>query len=110
MNKEIKRILKELKDNYEELGVCYYPNDVLEPKDTKIIYDYIIELQQENKQLKNNIRQMDDSVDKLQKLLIKEIKECLKDVIVASTDVGKEFVKTILNIMQELEQGSDSNE
>lgn len=55
----------------------------------ELTYD---ELQQENKQLK-------DDWDKL--------KECLKDVMNSSDD-DKDFVKTILDIMQEIEQGSDN--
>lgn len=72
-------------------------------------------LEQENKQLRDNIRQMDNSIDKLQKQLIKEkdnwnkLKECLKDVMNSSNGDDKDFVETILNIIQELEQGSDSN-
>jgi len=54
----------------------------------------IIKLQQENQQLKDNW-------DKL--------KECLKDVMNSSDDDDKEFVETILDIIQELE-GDNSNE
>lgn len=38
-----------------------------------------------------------------------KLKECLKDVMNSSNAIDKDFVETILNIMQELE-GSDSNE
>lgn len=52
-------------------------------------------LQQENKQLKDNWN---------------KLKECLKDVMNGSEADDKEFVGTILDIIQEIEQGSDSNE
>lgn len=48
-------------------------------------------LQQENEQLKDNWN---------------KLKECLKDVM-NSCDDDKDFVETILDKMQELEQGSD---
>ena len=55
---------------------------------------YTNKLQQENKQLKDNWN---------------KLKECLKDVMNSSNGDDKDFVETILNIMQELE-GSYSNE
>lgn len=39
-----------------------------------------------------------------------KLKECLKDVMNSSNDDDKDFVKTILDIIQEIEQGSDNNE
>lgn len=39
-----------------------------------------------------------------------KLKECLKDVMNGSEADDKEFVGTILDIIQEIEQGSDSNE
>lgn len=57
--------------------------------DIKSVLD---KLQQENKQLKNNWN---------------KLKECLKEVMNSSSGDDKNFVETILNIMQELEQGSD---
>ena len=39
-----------------------------------------------------------------------ELKECLKDVMNSSDGDDKDFVETILDIIQEIEQGSDSNE
>ena len=38
-----------------------------------------------------------------------KLKECLKEVVNSSNGDDKDFVETILNIIQELEQGSDSN-
>lgn len=74
-------------------------------------------LQQENKQLKDNIRQMDNSVDKLQKQLIKEkdnwnkLKEYIYNQIPTDKTVLTKHIKIfeVLDKMQELE-GSDSNE
>ena len=53
----------------------------------------IEQLQQENQQLKDN--------------WIK-LKECLKDVMNSCDADDKDFLETILDIMQELEQGSDN--
>lgn len=39
-----------------------------------------------------------------------KLKECLKDVMNSCNADDKDFVETILDIMQELEQGSDSND
>lgn len=55
----------------------------------------INKLQQENKQLKDNWN---------------KLKECLKDVMNSCNGDDKDFVKTILDIMREIEQGSDSDE
>ncbi len=49
-------------------------------------------LQQENQQLKDNWN---------------KLKECLKDVMNSSNDDDKEFIETILDIIHEIEQGSD---
>lgn len=54
----------------------------------------IDKLQQENKQLKDNWN---------------KLKECLKDVMNSCDADDKDFVETILDIMQEIE-GSDSND
>lgn len=67
----------------------------LPKEDIEIIQGYVEMIEKENKQLK----------DKWNKL-----KECLKDVMNSSEDDDKDFVETILDIIQELEQGSDSNE
>lgn len=80
-------------------------------KDMQIeVYEQLIEqLQQENKHLdevnchlRKNNEQLKENWNKL--------RECLKDVMNSSNDDDKEFVETILDIMQELEQGSGSNE
>ena len=39
-----------------------------------------------------------------------KLKECLKDVMNSCDADDKDFVETILDIMQEIEKGSDSNE
>lgn len=79
------------------------------------------QLQQENKQLKDNIRQMDNSVDKLQKQLIKEkdnwnnLKEWLKEYEEGTYGLGSyetglsDGLGDVIKKMQELE-GSDSDE
>lgn len=87
------------------------------------------EIAKENKQLRDNIRQMDNSVDKLQKQLIKEkdnwnkLEEFIKDSLEAIDAIQKltgnaieNYTPRILtynqikNKMLELEKGSDSNE
>lgn len=79
------------------------------------------ELIKENKQLKDNIRQMDDSIDKLQKLLIKEKDNWnkLKEIAKSQSGFKKRAdlkgglwfeIDDLLDKMHELEQGSDSNE
>lgn len=60
-------------------------------KEQKILYKYIKQLQQESKQLKSNWN---------------KLKECLKDVMNSCDADDKDFVETILDIMQEIE-GSD---
>lgn len=91
-------------------------------KEQKILYKYIKQLQQENKILKENAEHNDKVVDKVNwenQLLKKEnkqlkdnwnkLKECLKDVMNSCDADDKDFVETILDIMQEIE-GSDSND
>ena len=109
----------------------------------EVVLSEIENLQQENKQLKDNIRQIDNSVDKLQKQLIKEkdnwnkLKEYVNKMheYFLYTDVNEIYkqsmkednsfpnlfnlselnasdriLSSIFKKMQELEQGSDSNE
>ena len=59
------------------------------------LHEKYYKLQQENEQLKDNWN---------------KLKKCLKDVMNSSDDDDKDFIETILDIMQELEQESDSNE
>ena len=94
---------------------------------TRYIDTAVTELQQ-NKQLRDNIRQMDNSIDKLQKQLIKEkdnwnkLKKYIKETKLKEFEksygkrYGRAFTQAeivvcnmILDEMQELE-GSDSNE
>lgn len=56
----------------------------------------------ENQLLKKENKQLKDNWNKL--------KECLKDVMNSCDADDKDFVETILDIMKEIEQGSDSNE
>lgn len=87
-------------------------------KDIQIeVYEQLIEqLQQENKRLNGAIQTYDillksnTEENKRLKDNWNKLKECLKDVMNSSNGDDKDFVETILNIIQELEQGSDSNE
>lgn len=68
------------------------------------------DLQKENKQLRDNIRQMDNSVDKLLKQLIKEkdnwneLKKYIKTEIPEEVFIDTEWFVSILDKMLELEQ------
>lgn len=41
----IDEILNNFKEHYNELGICYYPEDILGRDDLKPLYDYITHLQ-----------------------------------------------------------------
>ena len=79
------------------------------------VYEQLIEqLQQENKKLNGAIQTYDillkanTEENKRLKDNWNKLKECLKDVMNSSNGDDKDFVETILNIIQELEQGSDN--
>lgn len=74
-------------------------------------------LEKENKQihqLKKQIKEYQKALDETmsEKIDIEDnwnkLKECLKDVMNSCDVEDKDFVETILDIMQEIEQGSDS--
>ncbi len=75
------------------------------PKDEfKELFNEMINWKEESQKLQttaNNCKRLKDNWNKL--------KECLKDVMNSCDADDKDFVETILDIMQEL-QGSDSNE
>ncbi len=56
------------------------------------LMQYITNIEQENKQLKDNWN---------------KLKECLKDVMNSCNADDKDFVETILDIMQELEENKN---
>lgn len=98
-------------NNYLKFGE--YLNDMqCDDTTNKLCLDdleYVKKLQQENEKLKIQIsareeeyRELEDNWNKL--------KECLKDVMNSCDAEDKDFVETILDIMQEIEQGSDSDE
>ena len=98
MNKDYKPINNLWKDSegYRYFGTLKLSSKIKYDGDDFIpLWEWINQLQQENKQLKDNWN---------------ELKECLKDVMNGSEADDKEFVETILDIMQELEQESDSND
>ena len=90
MNEDIKKILDTIKEHYEDIGCSYYPEDLLERDDPKIIYDYI-------NQLHNNWNE-------LKKWLLDGTKE---DNWVQGDMFWKEACKSVINKMQEMEQGKD---
>lgn len=75
-----------------------------------------IDIQKENKQLKVQIKEYQKALDETmsEKIDIEnnwnKLRECLNDVMNSSEDDDKDFVGTILDIMREIEQGSDRNE
>lgn len=99
----------------EILGLCEFLK-LHGYENTDNISKFIFGLQQENKKLNGTIQ----TYDILLKSNVEEnkqlkdnwnmLKECLKDVMNSSEADDKEFVGTILDIIQEIEQGSDSNE
>ena len=99
----------------EILGLCEFLK-LHGYENTDNISKFIFGLQQENKQLKAQIEEYQKALDETmsEKIDIQnnwnELKECLKDVMNSSEADDKEFVGTILDIIQEIEQGSDSNE
>ena len=99
----------------EILGLCEFLK-LHGYENTDNISKFIFGLQQENKQLKAQIEEYQKALDETmsEKIDIQnnwnELKECLKDVMNSSEADDKEFVETILDIIQEIEQGSDSNE
>ncbi len=112
MNKEekYKKAINELADSYE-LHLKQWAKRCIDT-----INEYTTNLQQENKILKENAENNDKVVDKVnwENMLLKKenkqlkdnwnkLKECLKDVMNSSEADDKEFVETILDIMQELE-------
>ena len=91
MNEDIKRILDTLKEYYGGLGWPYYPEDVLNPEDPKIIYDYITKLQNNWNELK------------------KWLEENKHFYNITGEDLEEDTtIKEVLNKMQEL-QGDDKN-
>ena len=94
MNKEINTIIANLEGC---IGMFDY---LLTPTENKLSVSYIEELQQENKQLKDNWNYI--------KKMLKEARQekYISGYCGTSTDVDIDF---LLNKMQEL-QGSDSNE
>ena len=113
--------LVDLLDNELEITICA---DVVHGLD----YEYK-QLQEENKQLKEQLENLMTMIVCGDKKQIKntaqyklekaqqqnqklkdnwvDLKECLKEVMDSSNDDDKYFVETILDIMQELEQGSN---
>lgn len=74
-------------------------------------------LEQENEKLKERIEYLERSNNRREDTIFEQrkeisdlednwnkLKECLKDVMNSSNAIDKDFVETILNIMQEIEQ------
>lgn len=99
----------------EEFITKFYSCDD-EEQFLKDVYHNLNCLRQENKQLKAQIEEYQKALDETMSEKIdiqnnwKKLKKCLKDVMNSSDADDKEFVETILDIIQEIEQGSDSDE
>ena len=107
MNEDIKRILGVLKENYEEIGLGYYPCDLLKCKDPKIIYDYIINLQEENQKLKqwDNNKDSRNSRQRVANAKLLEKNQHLKDRINKALEKLDSFIECCK--CEKLESGSD---
>lgn len=108
MNKKINKIITNLENCF---GIFDYS---LTPTESNLLVSYIKELQQENKQLRDNIRQMDNSVDKLQIQLIEELKDnreakVIKDYLVDVIDgvYGNTLGDNKENYFDKLAKGRD---
>lgn len=88
----------------DKLDYTIIPNSDIKP--------LLDRLQQENKQLKEKLDCDLQWAFKYEKQVNNwnKLKECLKDVMNSCDADDKDFVETILDIMQEIEKGSDSNE
>ena len=103
-------------NNYLKFGE--YLNDMqCDDATNKLCLDdleYVNKLQQENEQLKAQIKEYQKALDETisKKIDVEnnwnKLRECLKDVMNSCDTDDKDFVETILDIMAELEQGSDN--
>ena len=120
----IKKAIKEhLDNNYKYDMLVDFELDVI---DWNSLLDYINELQQENKQLKEKLDKYENPEDmtlfamwctekvKDENKQLKDnwnkLKEYIKTEIPEDVFIDTEWFVSILDKMQELEQGSDSNE
>ena len=106
MNEDIERILNTLKENYENIGGSYYPEDLFNPNDPKIIYDYIMELQEEVKRCEKGNIILDSEIDELQNNW-NELKKWLEEDNYKGVEIWVNTLE-VLDKMQEL-QGDDKN-
>lgn len=100
LKEEIKEILEELENMYEISELEEQVNNINK------IRDYIINLQQENKQLKDNWNELKEYISI--KLYNTEYLQKLCGFRI--DDIDYILLDVIREEMQELEQGSDSNE
>ncbi len=131
MNKEILEITKRFHDTYEKLSSDYNYETRKDTKafdvnssNGKLMYATVSEvvnpILEENKQLNKRVAYLERSNDRREETILEQrqeivgletrwniLKECLKDVMNSSDSDDKDFVETILDIMQEIEQGSD---
>ena len=61
----LKAILDTLETEYKNIGLSYYPEDLLAPYDLKIIYDYIINLQSQLKAKEEVIKEARKCIEEL---------------------------------------------
>ena len=79
----------------EHILICLKEHIALSDDEDNLLLDYITNLQQENKQLKDNWN---------------KLKEYIKTEIPEDAFIDTEWFVSILDKMQELEQGSDNND
>ena len=101
MKEDIERILTTLKEEYENIGLSYYPEDLLERKDPKIIYDYITQLETNWKELK---KWLEEEKEKYNNWYYNDLTPHDRNYYKATYEETTSTIKYVLNKMQELEQ------
>lgn len=115
MNKEVKTIVEYLEENREQIqGSSYYPDDVLTCKDLIMLMDYIKQLEEEIKKLKNmynhHYKYASDMEGKyvMAKGVTDWLKIWLEEMLDKPNDIFSVVrVKDVLDKIKELEGGSN---
>lgn len=114
MNDEIKEILDNIKNKYED----YYVQDIVSGNDLKQLLDYITNLQQENERLKENNLDMQEEMARTwqkcddYKSRCEKAIEYIKNCEIVDKDkryplLEEQFGEDLLNILQ---NGSEKDE
>lgn len=95
--KLVKEILNELKENYDQIGGAYYPEDLLGPYDPQLLYDYIVYLEKISKLYKNHIKRLKKRIEKLEREIKNSVrKEYIGDnIVLIPNNIHEEIMKSI---------------